>query len=222
MRHPKIIKFSVFVAVIALTGFFILAGLADTNAPAGLSPGPNDGRIAYVTARLLEEFHYSQQPLDAEMSEKFFDGYLETLDPRRENFLQPDIDEFAHYRTNLDTLTIGEHGTADLTPAFEIYQRFIERLQQHDAYVSDLLKQDKFKFTGNDHILIDRRHAPYPKDLDAAKELWREQLRYQFLQEKLNREISATNDNKVLFLSKSTAADIADTLARHYRWNFHM
>ncbi|HEX3856132.1 MAG TPA: carboxy terminal-processing peptidase [Verrucomicrobiae bacterium] len=212
---------SVFIAAVSLTGFSVLAGLVDTNAPARLSPGPNDPRIAYVTAGLLENYHYSQQPLDAEMSEKFFDGYIETLDPRRENFLQSDIDGFSHWRTNLDKLTIGEHGTADLTPAFDIYQRFIERLQQHDAYVDELLKQDKFKFTGDDRILIDRRHAPYPKNLDEAKQLWREQLRFQYLQEKLSREISATNSDVILPLAKTNYTDIADTLARHYRWNFH-
>jgi carboxyl-terminal processing protease len=221
MRNSKITKLSVFVAVIALTGFSILAGLTDTNTTARLSPGPNDARIAYVTAGLLENYHYSQQPLDAEMSEKFFDGYLETLDARRENFLQSDIDGFAHWRTNLDKLTIGAHGTADLTPAFEIYRRFIERLQQHDAYVDELLKQNKFKFTGDDRIMIDRRHAPYPKDLDDAKQLWREQLRYQYLQEKLSREISATNSDVILPLAKTNYTDIAETLARHYRWNFH-
>ena len=111
-----------------------------------LAPGPNDARIAYWTARLLEEWHYSQQMLDKTMSEKFFDGYLETLDPRRENFLQSDIDGFAHYRTNLDTLTVGGSSRADLTPAYEIFERFLERLQQHTDYVNQLLKQDRFKF----------------------------------------------------------------------------
>jgi carboxyl-terminal processing protease len=213
-------KVSAAAAFIVLLGATCFAGLSATNTLPQLSPGPNDGRIAYVTARLLDNYHYSQQPFDAEMSAKFFDGYLEMLDPRRENFLQSDIDSFAHWRTNLDKLTIGG-GTADLTPAFAIYQRFIERLQQHNEYVSDLLKQDKFKFTGSDHILVDRRHAPYPKDLDEAKDLWREQLRYQYLQEKLNREISATNDT-VRQLTKTNLADIADTLAHHYRWMYHM
>ena len=183
MRH--LIKTSALIALLALPGYFLLAGPGAANSPAPLVPGPNDGHIAYVTARLLELYHYSQQPLDAEMSKKFFDGYLETLDPRRENFLQSDIDEFAHYRTNLDQYTLGSHEAADLTPAFEIYQRFLERLQQHDTYVDELLKKDKFKFTGDDRLATDRRHAPYPKDLDEAKQLWREQLRYQFLKEKL-------------------------------------
>ena len=166
MRH--LIKTSALIALLALPGFCLLAGSTTTNAPARLQPGSNDGRIAYVTARLLENYHYSQQPLDAEMSRKFFDGYLQTLDPRRENFLQSDVDGFAHFRTNLDQYTLNNHETADLTPAFEIYGLFLERLQQHDAYVEELLKEDKFKFTGDDRLAIDRRHAPYPKDLDEA------------------------------------------------------
>jgi carboxyl-terminal processing protease len=220
MRYLKK-SLPVAIVFIALLGVSCLAAPLATNTLPRLSPGPNDGRIAYVTARLLDNYHYSQLPFDAEMSAKFFDGYLEMLDPRRENFLQSDIDSFVHWRTNLDKLTIGG-GTADLTPAFQIYQRFIERLQQHNEYVSDLLKEDKFKFTGSEHILADRRHAPYPKDLDEAKELWREQLRYQYLLEKLNAEFANTNGDSVKQLTKTNLTEIADTLARHYRWNFHM
>ena len=206
MRHLKLKTSAVIASIVLLGGSILLNLIASPATPAAvpgpLSPGPSDGRIAYVTARLLEEFHYLQQPLNAEMSERFLDGYLATLDPRRENFLQPDIAGFAHYRTNLDRLTITTNGVADLTPAFEIYGRFLERLRQHEAYVEELLKQDKFKFTGGDRILIDRRHAPYPKDLDEAKKLWRDQLRYQILQEKLSRELTATNNDIVLSLTK--------------------
>jgi carboxyl-terminal processing protease len=227
MHQLKKFQASAAIAAGVLLGSSVIFSLLATPAtvsPAAkpLSPGPNDARIAYVTARLLEEFHYLQQPLDAEMSERFLDGYIDMLDPRRENFLQSDIASFAHYRTNLDRLTVTTNGLADLTPAFEIYGRFVERLRDHNAYVEELLKQEKFKFTGSDRIQIDRRHAPYPKDLDAAKELWREQLRYQFLQEKLSREMSPTNSNLLLPVTKSNLTDIAQTLARHYRWNFHM
>ena len=187
-----------------------------------LAPGPNDARITYVTARLLEEFHYSQELLDTEISERFFDGYLETLDPRRENFLQSDIAEFTHYRTNLDAFTIGTNGTANLTPAYEIYRRYLERIQQHADCVNELLQADRFKFNTDEHILLDRRHAPYPKDLGEAKQLWSQRLRYEYLQEKLSREISPTNNNVILTLPKSAAAEITGTLARHYRWNLHL
>ena len=95
-----------------------------------------------------------------------------SLDPHRENFLQTDIDEFAHYRTNLDVLTIGGRGRADLTPAYEIFGRFLERLTQHTDYVNKLLKHDRFKFDTDERIMLDRRHAQYPKDMTEAEELW--------------------------------------------------
>jgi carboxyl-terminal processing protease len=232
MRHLKIKNIGS-IALAAALCFLIVAGCVTTRktpppspptaqAPARLKPGPNDGHIAYWTARFLEEYHYSQQPLDTGMSEKFFVGYVESLDPRRENFLQSDLAEFAHYRTNLDTLTLGRHDTADLTPAFAIYQRFVERFEQHIAYVDELLKQDKFKFNTDEHFLLDRRHAPYPKDLDEARQLWRQRLRYEYLQEKLSREISPTNDNVILNLPKSATDEITDTLAKHYRWTLQM
>jgi carboxyl-terminal processing protease len=190
--------------------------LLTSASPALLVPGPNDGRIAYVTARLLEEYHYSQQPLDEEISKKFFDGYFEELDPQRLHFLQSDIAEFAHYRTNLDMLTINDGGSADLIPAYEIYQRFLERLQERVVYVDDLLKHDKFQFNGHEQILIDRHDAAYPKDLDEAKRLWREHLQWEYLQEKLSREISPTNDSIILSLPKSVTTNIVDTLRRRY------
>jgi carboxyl-terminal processing protease len=188
----------------------------------GLRPGPNDPRIAFVTARLLEEFHYSLQFLDKDISARFFDGYLDTLDPRHENFLQSDLAEFAFYRTNLDTLTIGTNAAANLTPAYVIYQRYLERIRQHIDYVNELLSQNKFKFNSGERILLDRRQAPFPQDLDEARRLWLLRLRYEYLQEKLSREISPTNSAVILPLSKAATTEISDTLARHYRWYLRM
>jgi carboxyl-terminal processing protease len=231
MSHLKI-KICAGIAFAVALGLFIAAGCSAppkvapsvTTAPEGLKslvPGPNDTRIAYWTARFLEEGHYSQQKLDKAMSEKFFDGYLETLDPQRENFLQSDIDGFARYRTNLDKLTVGGSGWANLTPAYEIFERFLERIRQHTDYVNQLLKQDRFKFNTDEHIATDRRHAPYPQDLAAAEELWRAQLRYEYLQEKLDLEFSPTNGGTVLPFPKNAETNITDQLARRYNWTLH-
>ena len=186
-----------------------------------LAPEPNDARIAYMTAQLLENRQYAGLRLDTALSEKFFDGYLASLDPRRENFLQSDIDEFSHYRTNLDRLTEGGRGRADLTPAFQIFERLQERTVQRTDYVNKLLKQDHFKFDTDERILNDRRHAPYPKDLAAAQALWRQQLRFDYLQNKLGREFSPTNGGSLLPLPKTADAEITAELAKHYNWILH-
>ncbi len=221
-------------ALLAFVGALALfwAGCETSKAPAftlpaqtgaDLKPGPNDARIAHVAALLLEENHYLQRPLDTEMSERFFDGYINSLDPRHENFLESDMAEFNIYRTNLDKLTM-DHGTADVSPAFVIYDRYAERIQQHDAYVAELLKQDKFKFKStDDKIVLDRRKAPFPKDMEEAEALWSQRLRYEYLQEKLSREITTTNDSFVVKkLPDDAGKDIAATLERHYRWNLRM
>jgi carboxyl-terminal processing protease len=231
MNHLKIKICAGIVLVVAL-GLIIAAGCSapqkiappTTTVTEGftpLVPGPNDTRIAYWTARFLEEGHYSQQVLDKAMSERFFDGYLETLDPQRENFLQSDIDEFAHYRTNLDKLTVGGSGWANLSPAYEIFERFLERIRQHTDYVNQLLKQDRFKINTDEHIATDRRHAPYPNDLTAAEDLWRSQLRYEYLQDKLDLEFSPTNGGTVLPFPKNAETNITDQLARRYNWTLH-
>lgn len=227
MSHLKSKQFAVIVSLCAMVavGLFIAAGCATPKlAPpaaktAGtLSPGPNDARIAYQTAQFLQTLQYSQQPLDTAMSKKFYDGYLEVLDPSHENFLQSDIDEFSHYRTNLDKLTVGGRGRADLTPAYQIFGRFLERLTEHTAYVNKLLKQDHFKFDTNEQIEFDRHSAPYPKDLAEAESLWRRQLRYEYLQEKLGLEFSPTNGGTILPLPKNADEDITSQLAKRYNW----
>ena len=184
---------------------------AKTDAPVALTPGPDDGNIAYITARLLGLYHYSQQPLDTDISEKFFDAYLDAFDPQHVYFLQPDVEEFSHYRTNLDVLTLGSHEQADVRPAFKIYARFLERLQERADYSSNLLKEGHFTFTSDEQVPIDRKNAPYPKNMEEAKKLWRQQLLFQFLQEKLNRESSPDEA-----LSGTNLADITQTIQRRF------
>lgn len=229
--HPKRISLLV---VVVIAAFAIWAGCqtAKSSDPA-IAPGaanwaqkfksdPNNPRIAFATATLLGQYQYLQRPLDTELSERFFDLYINSLDPRHENFLQSDMADFNHYRTNLDTLTTGGRGIADLAPAYEIYERLIERTRQHTDYVDELLKQDKFKFAADETIEIDRRHEPFPADLDAAKALWKQRLRYEYLQEKLPQEISETNGLVTVNLPAGAATNIVDTLTRRYRWILQM
>jgi carboxyl-terminal processing protease len=128
------------------------------------------------------------------------------------------LEEFSSYRTNLDTLTVRPNRSADLTPAFAIYKRFQKRFQQHMDYANELLAQDKFKFNTEEKIQIDRRHAPFPKDLDAAKQLWRQQVYFEYLNDKLSRELSETNGEFTINLPAGANTNIVASLQKHYRW----
>src|SRR6266542_3729007 len=169
---------------------------------------PDEAAIAKLTSRILMQMHYlhSQQPLDDRVSSQFLDRYLERLDNLHIQFLQSDLQEFEQYRTTLDDLT----KAGDISPARVIFKRCSERMEQHMAYVAELLKTEKFDFTGNDRYNFDRHKAPYPKDLDDAKKIWRQQLRYEYLEEKLNLDSSKSGSSKTSTRSSKPVVKLDD------------
>src|SRR4051812_4987428 len=63
--------------------------MVEANAAAGkyrVNPGPDDGRIASVTAGLMQQLHYSHRAFDDAVSSQFLDRYVESLDPQHLHF----------------------------------------------------------------------------------------------------------------------------------------
>lgn len=160
-----------------------------TNAVPVIQPGPVDGQIACVTAQMLQRYHYLRQPFDAAVSSRFLDRYLETLDPMHLHFTQADLADFEPCRTNLAHLTLEgkRRGVADTTPACEIFNRYIERVGQRVAYSEELLRREKFTFDADERVALNRKEMPYPADLEEARKLWRERVRFDYLQELLGK-----------------------------------
>jgi carboxyl-terminal processing protease len=184
-----------------------------------INPGPDDARVAFWAARLLERLHYSHHPFDSAVSSAFLDRYLEFLDPQHMHFLQSDLRDFEGYRTNLDHLTIGFQGSSDPTPAFVIFSRFMERLKERVAYMDDLLQREHFTFETDERIALNRHEAPYPADLSEAKTLWRQRVRYDYLQEKLGLEDAGKEKGNS---GKSPQQQIVETLTHRYDRSVHM
>lgn len=162
----------------------ILASTAWAGQPAS-EPSLADAteaNITLVTAGFLERSQLAHHPLDTELAGKFLDRYLDDLDGSRSLLLQSDVKEFAAYRANLAQAI---HKNGDTSAAHAIFARYLERLEQRGAYVTDLLRTAKFDFTGHDVYAFDREHAERPRDLRAAQKIWRQQIRAEYLQEKL-------------------------------------
>jgi carboxyl-terminal processing protease len=175
----------------------VLLSVRHTNVTA-LLEGPNDTNIVKVVAEILQSQHYLRLPLNDELSSRFFDRYLDSLDNLHIYFTKGDLDQFEKYRTRLDDLSLK---LGDASPAREIFNRFRERLEQQYEFVQNALAKEKFTFTGDDRFVLDRKKLPRPADLAEAKKLWMERLRYEYLQEKLNKE---------------KPADIVKNLTRRY------
>jgi carboxyl-terminal processing protease len=141
-----------------------------------------DANVMRLATDILGRSQFAHHPLDAELAAKLLDRYVDALDGTHSVLLQSDLDEFASYRATIaqSTLTKG-----DTTAAHAIFARYLQRVDQQFAYFKDELRTGKFDFSGHDLYSFDREHARRPADLMAARALWREQLRVEYLQEKL-------------------------------------
>ena len=195
---------------------------AKLTAPTHLAPGSNDWRIANITAQALERRQYLQMHFDARVSSKFLDLYLNTLDPQHIHFLQSDLAEFERYRTSLGDLMTKQ---GDTSPAYLIFNRLMQRLQEQTTYTTGLLAEGPFDFTGNERILLNRKTASYPKDMAEAQQIWRDRVRSEFLQDKLNKEsreelgrlmLSCHSPIAYALVWRDFQNDIAKNIARRY------
>jgi carboxyl-terminal processing protease len=178
------------ILIIAATLVIAVAGIA-TSRPAPLISGESDSASANVvrlTAEVLERSQFAHHRLDDELAAKFLGHYLDALDGSRTLFFQSDQDEFANLSSSLAEATRRD---GDLSPARAIFQRYLQRLDQRAAFLTDALQTQTFDFSGHDRYEYDRTDAPRPRNLAAAQTLWRQQLRAEYLVEKLNGKSSA-------------------------------
>ncbi len=118
-------------------------------------------QVEVSVGRLLEEGHYTHQPLNDEVSKKFLKTYLELLDFSHLFFTQQDVDALtAKYGTSLDDdILLG-----NLKPAYEIYELYQKRVDDRVAWVKESLKNPPKEFKGDATIELSRQKAPWPKD----------------------------------------------------------
>ncbi|MEI6084399.1 MAG: carboxy terminal-processing peptidase [Verrucomicrobiota bacterium] len=160
----------------------LIAGAA-TVGHAGITSKSDAGQIAMVVSKLLEDRHYNSQPINDAMSREMLKGYLNTLDYNRLFFRQTDIDEFQKYADVLDDdLFVG-----DIQPAFAIYQVYSNRVEQAVTAIKELV-QEQYTFDGTDTMLLDRHEAPWAKDEKEWRDLLRQRVKFELLEERLNKE----------------------------------
>jgi carboxyl-terminal processing protease len=158
-----------------------VALLLTTGVASALAKSDAD-QICVSVGRLLEEGHYTRQPLNDQMSKKVLQTYLELLDFSHLFFTQKDIDALnAKFGSSLDEdILLG-----NLKPAYEIYDLYQKRIDDRVAKIKELLKQP-MEFKTNETIDLNRQKAPWPKDEAEADDLWRGRIENEVLQEKLS------------------------------------
>jgi len=142
------------------------------------------GEIAQTVARMLESAHFSRQRLNNEVepgitqARRALDRYLELLDYNRLFFTQADIDEFTSQHGEwLHEDILG----GNLKPAYDIYDRFMTRVQARVNWIEERLKGD-FTFDSARTAQINRDKLPWPANEAEADKMWSDRLEAELLQ----------------------------------------
>jgi carboxyl-terminal processing protease len=132
----------------------------------------------------LKNRHYLKVRLDDQMSPKILKRFLEQLDPGHSYFYDNDIKEFeVKYLFTLDDAL----KKGNLEPAFEIFNRYQQRIIERLTYMIDNLEHglEGMNFEIEETLQVDREDLPWPKSEAAMQELWRKRLKSNVLSLKL-------------------------------------
>ena len=131
-----------------------------------------------VIKGIVEQFvsmHYSQKPLDDEMSSRIFTIYLNRLDPAHYYFLEKDIEKFRKYKTRVDDML--RRGDSNL--ALDIFEQFKIRLSERLSMMEEFLSED-FDFNKDENWILERSNQPYPTTTEEARKIWRTKIKFDF------------------------------------------
>jgi carboxyl-terminal processing protease len=150
---------------------------------AATAAGIDYGTLSSAVAQVLEQGHYSRRPLNADVSKKFLNDYLENLDPDHLYFTHKDVETIAAaHALNLGSdVLLGR-----LAPAFEIFNLYKKRVNARAEKINTLLKEGTFDFASNRTVEISREHSTWPADQAEADQLWSDRIEGELLDEKLN------------------------------------
>ena len=124
-----------------------------------------------------------RRAIDDTLSSDTLDHYLDALDPQRAYFLEGDIAQFERYRYTLDDAL----RRGDLTPAFEIFNRYQAAAETQLESLLGLLESgiETLDFSKEEYLAMDRSEEPFLASAEAREDLWRRRLKASVLSLKL-------------------------------------
>jgi len=167
---------------VGLAGIVLLPAFSFANEGGSPTPGPNDRQITLAVKSYLEREHFLRKPIDDEIAARWFNTFLAALDPLKIYFLQSDVDSFAEKKSSLDDLV----RRGDVSFAYEVYDRFLERVDERIPIVEELLNS-KLDFNQKESIVIDRDIAVWAKTQDEVRDKWKKRIKYDLLVQKMEK-----------------------------------
>ena len=182
----------------------LLAGLGYLTLHAVGNNGPADppGRyekIMVLVGRMLEEGHFSPQPINDAFSQKIFKRYLEELDPEKNMLLSSDIEKLRIYENTIDEELKGAS-----VVFFKKAATIFDTRMEEAATISKEFLAKPFDFSIKEQAELDADKLPFPATDAERMDRWRRKLKFMTLERYVDAlELRASNKSKDGFVVKA-------------------
>lgn len=175
------------------------------------------GLIAKSTYGLMTQLNFAQKEFDAKLAEEGLEMYLKTLDPMKLYFTADDAKEF---KGRTDELIQGWK-RGDLALGFDMFNRYLERVDERVALANDLIDSD-FDFTKQEELVIDRELIEFVNSETEIEDRWRRRIKYSLMLLEIEAEEAAEERAKKEAAGEEVDAVVDDVspkdkLHRRYR-----
>lgn len=183
--------------VIALPVLATVKNIEPGTAFTPLEPTSEQSMTTQQVLNNLMRGHYESKKIDNELSSHILDILLKDIDSTHSYLLASDVKEFEPYRHQLDDAL----KRGDMRPAFFIYNRFQQRVNERLAF---LLKElDKhaadYKYDLDERLELNRENAVWAETTAELDDLWRKRLKNSILN---LRNAKKENKDSIELLSK--------------------
>ena len=142
------------------------------------------GNIAERLSNMLPRNHVSLQALDDTISQRAFTNLVSYYDFDHSVFLKSDLDTLAKHEFTIDD----ELKRGNVKFGYEVYNLYVQRLNERMDFVTNLLKVAEWDFSTNEMYTVKRKDAPWPANLEEAQDHWRRRIKNEVLVSRIARE----------------------------------
>lgn len=156
------------------------------------APATDFNLVGSEMVRVLEDGHYTQVAFNRNFSERIFDLFIDSLDPKRLYLLQSDVDEFSQrYRRRLHELIVDQ---LYMEAAEDIYVRYLQRVRERQNFVTEEAMRIPLTFDSDRTVPLDRTRTDWAGSSAIAAKRWSLLVEELLLKERLRRGEKATEN----------------------------
>ncbi|MDB4487152.1 PDZ domain-containing protein [Akkermansiaceae bacterium] len=141
--------------------------------------------VGREVARMLQNGHYARLAFNEDLSRRFLERYLDSIDGKKIYFLDREVTEM---KRRYERVLHDRISTKSIMPvANSIHEIYRGRVMARVAYVKNLLAVKEFPFKGERVVTNDRSEAPWPADDIELRQIWSDNLENLLLSEMIHR-----------------------------------